>query len=141
MDLGLEIDGPDVHLAATALILLDTNALIWLHRGDARVATLVERGTRLHVSPASLLELQFLLEGGRVRLRGGGSITQIAADERWVLDDPPSAAWFETAIGVGWTRDPFDRLLVAHARLRKWRLATGDRGLIEHLASNEYVEL
>jgi PIN domain nuclease of toxin-antitoxin system len=58
-----------------------------------------------------------------------------------VLDDPSSAAWFEKAIAVGWTRDPFDRLLIAHARLRKWRLATGDGALIAHLDAGEYLEL
>lgn len=141
MDVDLAVDRSGLHVAAASVILLDTNALIWVHRRDARVAALIARGTRLHVSPASLLELQFLLEAGRVRLRGGALVTELAAAERWVLDDPPSAAWFEAAIGVGWTRDPFDRLLVAHARVRKWRLATADSGLIEHLASNECFEL
>jgi PIN domain nuclease of toxin-antitoxin system len=36
---------------------------------------------------------------------------------------------------VGWTRDPFDRLLVAHAFYRGWRLATGDHDLIERLGA------
>lgn len=127
--------------SAKTVILLDTNALIWLHRRDPRVGALTRRGARLHVSPASLLELQFLLESGRVRLRGGTSISQLATDEQWVLDDPPSAAWFENAITVGWTRDPFDRLLVAHARLRRWRLATADGPLMKQLGSDEYLEL
>ncbi len=123
------------------MILLDTNALLWLHRGDSRAAALTGRGARLYASPASMLELQFLCESGRLRLRRGASIAQLIHDEHWVLDDPSSAAWFEKATEVGWTRDPFDRLLVAHARLRKWRLATGDRGLIERLAAAECVEL
>ena len=132
---------PHVRATAAAVILLDTNALIWLHRGYARATVLTSRGTRLYASPASVLELQFLLESGRLRLRRGASISQLAHDEPWVLDDPASAAWFEKATEVGWTRDPFDRLLVAHARLRKWRLATGDRALIDRLGADEYVAL
>ena len=123
------------------MILLDTNALIWLHGHDERAAALARGGGRLYVSPASVLELQFLNETGRLRFKRNTSLTQIVHDDRWVIDDPPSAAWFEVATGVGWTRDPFDRLLVAHARLRKWPLATSDRHVIEQLRRGEYVEL
>jgi PIN domain nuclease of toxin-antitoxin system len=45
--------------------------------------------------------------------------------------------WFTKALELGWTRDPFDRLLVAHARLRGWRLATGDARLLEQLENAE----
>ena len=123
------------------MILLDTNAIIWLHQGDSRAAPLTARSTRLYASPASLLELQFLSESGRLRVRGGGPVEQLLQDDRWVLDNPASAAWFEKATLVGWTRDPFDRLLVAHARLRAWRLATGDRALIARLDPGECLDL
>jgi PIN domain nuclease of toxin-antitoxin system len=58
-----------------------------------------------------------------------------------VIDNPSAVDWFERALDVGWTRDPFDRLLVAHARLRRWRLATADATILEHLAPHEYIEL
>jgi len=123
------------------LILLDTNAVIWLHRGDRRAATLAQRSTRLYASPATILEVQFLIEAGRLRLRAGASVTELIHDDRWVIDDPASAAWFEKASEIGFTRDPFDRLIVGHARLRHWRLATGDRELLGQLASDERIEL
>jgi len=123
------------------LILLDTNAVIWLHRGDRRAAALAGRATRLYASPATILELQFLIEAGRLRLRAGASVSQLIQDDRWVVDDPASAAWFEKASEIGFTRDPFDRLIVAHARLRHWRLATGDRALLDQLASGERIDL
>jgi PIN domain nuclease of toxin-antitoxin system len=121
------------------VILLDTNALIWLDQGHRRVRALARGSQRLYVSPASLLELQVLTEAGRVRVRGG--LGDIVEDERWVLDDPPSAAWFTRALAFGWTRDPFDRLLVAHAQLRGWRLATGDTALLEQLAETARIAL
>ena len=123
------------------MILLDTNALIWLHRHDERTAALARGGGRLYVSPASILELQFLFETGRLRFKRNATLTQIVRDDRWVIDDPPSAAWFEEAVGVGWTRDPFDRLLVAHGRLRRWPLATSDQRVIAQLRKSEVVEL
>jgi len=123
------------------VILLDTNALIWLHRHDERAAPLARVSARLYVSPASLLELQFLWEVGRVRLKRSSTLKHVVHDDRWVIDDPPSAAWFEEAVGVGWTRDPFDRLLVAHARLRRWLLATSDQRVIAQLRKGEVLEL
>ena len=123
------------------MILLDTNALIWLHESHARSAGLLRAGLRLYSSPASVLELQVLCEAGRLRLRRGASVRDLVSDDRWAPDDPPSIDWFNAALGLGWTRDPFDRLLVAHARLRRWRLATGDASLLTHLDKHEYVEL
>lgn len=133
--------GPGAHNGDSKVILLDTNALLWLDVGHRRAGPLSRWGGRLHASPASLLEIQFLLEVGRVRLRNGTTIEHLAADVRWTLDDPPSVPWFDEARGVTWTRDPFDRLLVAHARHRNWRLATGDGHLLERLADTETIEL
>ncbi len=127
--------------APTALILLDTNALIWLYKGHRRGGPLARFGRRLYVSPATLLELQLLTEVGRLRLRAGANVTQLADDDRWLMDDPPAAAWFERALATVWTRDLFDRLLVAHAQLRGWRLATGDSAIAGRLGPGGCVEL
>jgi PIN domain nuclease of toxin-antitoxin system len=141
VDLDVEGGWSDVLIEATPSILLDTNAVIWLHRGDRRAAGLAQRATRLYASPATILELQFLIEAGGLRLRAGASVTQLIHDDRWVIDDPVSAAWFEKASKTGFTRDPFDRLIVAHARPRHWRLATGDRALLGALTPAERIEL
>ena len=120
--------------AEAPLILLDTNALLWLQQGHPRSRPLDRCAGRLYLSPASVLELQLLVEAGRLRLASRTRVTDLAKDERWLLDDPPAARWFERALAAGWTRDPFDRLLVAHAQLRGWRIATGDAEILEHNA-------
>jgi PIN domain nuclease of toxin-antitoxin system len=51
------------------LILLDTNALLWLHQGHPRCRPLKRYAGRLYISPVSLLELQLLIEVGRLRRR------------------------------------------------------------------------
>jgi PIN domain nuclease of toxin-antitoxin system len=141
MDVDLGSSGrPLREPAAGPVILLDTNAIIWLDQGHRRVRRLAARGHGVYVSPASLLELQFLEEAGRIRLRSS-TLREVVRDARWVVDDPPAAAWFEQALELRWTRDPFDRLLVAHARLRGWRLATGDATLIEHLGADRCLPL
>lgn len=133
---GSKVQGP----ADAIVILLDTNALIWLERGHPRARPLARAGQRLYTSPASVLELQFLLEAGRLRLQHG-TLTDIVRRGPWLLDDPPAAAWFETALESAWTRDPFDRLIVAHAELRGWRLATGDSALLSRLPERRRMEI
>ena len=129
------------HISRPAIvILLDTNALIWIDRRHPRVRGRLGRGQRLYVSPATLLELQFLHEANRIRLKDG-SVRWVVEDDRWVVDEPPATTWFLHAADARWTRDPFDRLLAAHARLRRWRLATADANLIEQLGPGDSIEL
>lgn len=127
--------------ASASVILLDTNAVLWLDRGHPRSRPLARFAGRVYISPASVLELQLLAEAGRVRLRKGAAAATLARDSRWLLDSPPSAAWFEEACAASWARDPFDRLLVAHARHRGWRLATGDGALLARLGARGAIEL
>ena len=122
------------------MILLDTHAVIWIAQGHRRVQRL-SRLPRLYVSPASLLEIQFLAEAGRLRLTAGRTPADLAGDDRWRLDEPPPARWFAAACEFTWTRDPFDRLIAAHARVRGWKLATADDLLLERLAPSDVVAL
>lgn len=141
MDLGLATRQSYVprHPAAQ-VILLDTNALLWLDAGHRRARPLQTTRAPLFISPVTLLELQMLRESGRLARRAGAPDSP-ANDERWALDDLPSAPWFDAALELGWTRDPLDRLLVAHARFRGWRLATADLTILEHLSESQRFEL
>ena len=102
------------------MILLDTNALIWWASGHRR-------------------SLPLNRWSGRVRPKV--SVQALAADPRWLLDSPPAADWFERALDLSWTRDPWDRLLVAHALQRKWRLATADSLLLSSMDQRHLLEL
>ena len=85
------------------MILLDTNAVLWLHTGHRRGHRLTGHAGRLYASPASLLEIQMLVEVGRLRLRGGATVSALVDDGRWLMDDPPALLWFERGnrSGVG----------------------------------------
>jgi PIN domain nuclease of toxin-antitoxin system len=120
------------------LILLDTNALIWLLAGHRRARRLPQRA-RLYASPVSLLELRYLDEIGRIRLKS--TIDSVEEDGRFAVDDPSSTTLFRAAADLPWTRDPFDRLIVGHATMRGWRLATSDTRILEHLPATAVVEL
>ena len=140
MDLGLDVRRPAIPWQAARVILLDTNALIWADQRHPRIRPLLAGNRPLYISPATVLELQFLQESGRIRLRDG-SVHSIVNDDRWLLDDPPAAPWFLRAVELVWTRDPFDRLLAAHAQLREWRLATSDGHLLDELGPAGSLEL
>lgn len=141
MDVGPYADRSEVQVApAPHVILLDTNAVIWLQERHRRTRSL-ESAARLYLSPASLLELQILIEAGRLRQRQNRPLSELGQNASLSLDEPPAGRWFSVAADVGWTRDPFDRLLVAHARVRGWKLATADRLLLEHLGSSEALVL
>lgn len=122
------------------MILLDTHALIWLDQGHRRTRDLARESRQLYVSPATVLELQMLVEIGRLKL-GRAAFERLVADDRWLVDEPPALGWFQEAADLTFTRDPFDRLILAHARVRGWRLATADRQLLEQLGPRERVEL
>lgn len=119
------------------MILLDTNALIWLDTNHRRARPLRDQAAPLRVSPASLLELHFLQESGRLNV----DVDAVITDDRWTIDDPPATQWMLRAGEEAWTRDPFDRLILAHARLRGWRLATGDDRILDRLRARERFEL
>jgi PIN domain nuclease of toxin-antitoxin system len=140
VDLGVVQGGARLPAAEAAVILLDTNALIWIDQNHRRARGLLASAEPLAISPASVLELMFLIELGRVRLRRG-TVRQIVDDDRWVVDEAPSVDWFMRAGEESWTHDPFDRLIVSHARLRRWRLATGDAALLSRLRPSERVDL
>ena len=139
MELGVDAHRSEVPWPAAFVILLDTNALIWVEQAHARTWRLTAGGRRLYISPATLLELQFLHEAGRIRLKA--TVQSIVDDDRWIVDDPPAVSWFLQALDLTWTRDPFDRLLVAHARVRGLRLATSDANLIERLGAAACIEV
>jgi len=122
------------------MILLDTNALLWLDQGHRRARALTAESRRLYVSPAAILELQILVEVGRLK-SGPDLFERIVLDDRWMIDEPPALGWFEEAADLTWTRDPFDRLIMAHARFRGWKLATADQAMLAQLRPRERMEL
>jgi predicted nucleic acid-binding protein len=123
------------------VILLDTNAVVLMNRRHRRTRVLDRHAGRLRFSPIVLLELQLLQECGRGRYRTRDPVRAAREDPRWTYDDPPLAAVVERALDLSWTRDPFDRLIAAHALCRGWRLATSDATILRHLPSSTTLDL
>ena len=115
-------------------ILLDTHFLIWLALESKRLAEFpwVERHRPWGISPVSFLEIQFLAEIGRLSVRNPEFTRTVMEDPRFTVDDIPLATVIRHALGLTWTRDPFDRMLVAHSLARRVPFCTTDREIRRH---------
>ena len=59
-------------------------------------------------------------------------IERLSADIGLAVCRLPFASVIEHALDVSWTRDPFDRLIVAHARANEGVLVTRDLKIRQH---------
>ena len=53
-------------------------------------------------------------------------------DPRFSVDDIPLVTLIRRAVGLEWTRDPFDRMLVAQAEADDLTLVTHDRQILAY---------
>ena len=118
------------------LVFLDTHVVCWLYEG--RRELLSEAATRaieeglLLISPVVDLELQYLHEIGRIT-RGPQPILSALGEELGVaIGDEPFARIAAKARELNWTRDPFDRLMVAQVALARAQLVTKDQTIRKH---------
>ena len=110
-------------------LLLDTHFLVWLLLDAPRLREFpwLPRYLPWGISPVSLLEIQLLQEIGRIEVDSRALEARLAEDARFVIDEVPLLALVKSALDLGWTRDPFDRLLVAHSTAHRLPLCTTDR--------------
>ena len=115
---------------------LDTHVTLWLYAGETariskRAADLIN-GEALLASPIVLLELQYLREIGRLAATPRAVVAELEATCGAGDTEPPLEAVVEQAQDIDWTRDVFDRLIVAQAALDAAALVTTDRTIRKH---------
>jgi PIN domain nuclease of toxin-antitoxin system len=118
------------------VIYLDTHVVIWLYAGEhtrfARTARRLIEAEPLLISPVLLLELALLEETGRIRARAQTIFTELQESVALSICDLPFVEVSIASLQQKWTRDPFDRLIVAQAFARGARLITKDRFIRRH---------
>ena len=114
--------------------LLDTHFLIWLVLRSRRLSKFrwLEKYRPWGVSPVSFLEIQYLAEVGRLEVRNPEFTETVLGDRRFIIDEVPFLPLIRQALGLSWTRDPFDRLLAAHSTIRRVPLCTTDQAIRGH---------
>lgn len=118
------------------MIYLDTHAAAWLYAGlldsfGPKARALLE-GEDLMVSPMVELELQYLYEIGKIAEDGRTVVDGLSAKVGLRVCGQPFAQVVSRALDQVWTRDPFDRLIVAQASLTDAVLLTKDRTIRQH---------
>ena len=103
-----------------ATVYLDTNVVVWLAQGrleriSRRAKSALEQGTLL-MSPMVLIELEYLYELNRIKLPARDVQLKVEHEIGVRVCDLPFPSVASRALDEQWTRDPFDRMIVAQAK-------------------------
>ncbi len=111
---------------------------LWLYTG------LVERlpsrardaiaASDVRLSPMAVLELAYLHEVGRARDPLTMMLSALSVDLGIEVADISMVDLVAAAADLSWTRDPFDRLIAAHAIVASAPLVTADETMRKHLS-------
>lgn len=120
------------------MIRLDTHVVVWLYTGEVSrlspLSTAAIEAQQPVVSPMVQLELTYLHEIDRLTVGGADIIGDLERRIGLRRSDVPLEALVETAAALTWTRDPFDRLIVADALVAGAELVTKDRQIRQRTA-------
>ena len=101
-------------------IYIDTHIVIWLAEGSVEKLTLAAsqaiESSQVEISPMVLIELEYLFEIKRIIKPPIELFLNLEALIGLRMSDHPFPAVAQTALLETWTRDPFDRIIVAQAR-------------------------
>lgn len=121
------------------LTFLDTHIVCWLYEGRldliSQPAQAAMESGLLRISPMALLEVQYLHEIGRITKTANQIYAALSQEIGLRTGDANFAGVAAKAQTLNWTRDPFDRLIVAEALVSDGVLVTRDEKIREHFTS------
>ena len=118
------------------MIYLDTHVAVWLYAGltekfSEPIRELINDHS-VTISPIVRLELQYLYEVQRVTVEAHTIVMDLANRVGLKVCDKPFNDIVTRALRFAWTRDPFDRLIVANAALNDDILLSKDQKILEN---------
>ena len=117
-------------------VFLDTNILVWL--ADRRISKLSKNAkytiqhNRLLYSPMVRLELEYLHEIGKAKHPAAVALEKVVNEVQIAESSTSFRDVCSAACRIGWTRETFDRLIVAEAACHKAKLVTADEKILQH---------
>ncbi len=124
------------------MIYLDTHIVVWYHanlkqRFSEPIQTLMNQHD-WYISPIVRLELQYLYEIDRISPTADTIIDALYKRVGLTICTKPFNDVIPVANQLTWTRDPFDRLLVAYASLNKDILITSDQKIRDNYGNAQW---
>jgi len=117
------------------LIYLDTHVVVWLYAGllekFSQSVRAILNENEIRISPIVRLELQYLYEIERVKEPAQSIVADLADRIGLRVCDKDINAVISQAILLKWTRDPFDRVIVAQAALNDNILISKDQNILD----------
>ena len=118
------------------MIFLDTHLVVWLFEGRKDFLThqlqaLLEKN-ELYISPMVEMELELLFEMGRITHNGSSIVRELESRLGLIVSQSNFYNVVKEAQKLTWTRDPFDRLIVANAAMFNSSLLTKDQRIHKH---------
>jgi PIN domain nuclease of toxin-antitoxin system len=111
-------------------VFLDTHVVVWLFCGEvsrlSKSAKASIETSDIVISPAVKLELSYLHEIGRLQAPADVIVRDLAVRIGVQIDGESFERIIEHALRSSWTRDVFDRLIVAHAQVNEEALVSKD---------------
>jgi len=119
------------------VIYLDTHVSVWLYASVGKSISpaayaAIEAAEDMRVSPMVLFEIDFLHEIKRINVSSNEIFTYLHHHLGLTVCDRSFGDVVANASAHGWTRDPFDRLIVAQAALGKDQLISKDAMIQSH---------
>ncbi|KIM09385.1 MAG: hypothetical protein KU28_01845 [Sulfurovum sp. PC08-66] len=116
---------------------LDTHIVVWLRekaleKFSSRALQAIENASILLISPMVMMELKYLQEIGRISDAPYNILGDLNAMIDLRIDEVEMSEVIKKSLFLEWTRDPFDRLIVANAMVRDYPLLTKDEKILTH---------
>ncbi len=118
------------------MIYLDTHVVLWLYTGKielmSKTAVDYIENNDLYICPIVYLELKFLYEISRIKVAPAEILANLSASIGLSVCDKNFLQVINESISLDWTRDPFDRVIVANAIANDAVLITKDTKILEN---------
>ncbi len=110
---------------------LDTHITIWLY--EKRLDLLSEKAKQfiekndLFISPVVKLEIEYLFEIEKIKDNSETICSFLEKNIDLRIENSSFLEIIKISLNEKWTRDPFDRIIVAHSKLKDYTLISKDK--------------
>ena len=118
------------------MVYLDTHLVLWLYAGSldliSKEVLQILDEEDIYISPIVELELQYLKEIKKIKGSPSEIIDALHKEINLKICTKDFLPIIKESLSLHWTRDPFDRIIVAHASLNSDLLLTKDDAIRAH---------